>query len=715
MNVAPPKYAKITGSCLSAILLLLATVQMRSIHAQTNTDSLYQVAHNPDVPSSSRLLAYRDYILATLYDNTSEALPSLRDYLQLSIQFADSVRIAHAYHCLGFYYRKSGEMLRADTAIGNSLAVARLCGNKYYVVNAYIDQALMLEERGNYRQALLRYTQALDSARIFNEPVMEARAHINLGNLYEIQGDYLLAQDHLQRALSLCEKKKIVGFVASTLLSLGNINATIHNDVEAENYYRKAMEASRQRNNNNTLQQVLMAYARLYTRQENSVAARDMLRQLLQFTITLPNVREQARARYLLANHYLQTAQKDSAIHYLDQALQLLDSFPNTLEKASALVIWGNLNMQEGNYEAAQQHCNEAYSVNRQINDISLQKDACLCLFEVHKQLGQTAQALTYYEEYHRLQQQQTNTPLIKQLLQKQLATALEHRLEMDSLSNAQAVQLINIRHEEELKTQTFRNRIALAAAGILVLVSFVLWRAYRRNRQQKQALEKMDRLNKQVFSIIAHDFKGPLLSMNLLAENLDSQPNYLPNMAGYAADIRHQVAQTSHIIDNLLNWARAELQLNLEENTQAYPEAIANEMIQTFAQKLEAKKLTVHNQLPKETSVNLHPDLLRIVFRNLLSNAIKYSQPGSNITFQYSENTRQIHLADEGMGLSETQQQALFKAPVFSNLGTNHETGFGIGLYITAELLQKRNWQLTVKSKLNAGSTFTLIPENGG
>ncbi|MGD1848178.1 MAG: tetratricopeptide repeat protein [Salibacteraceae bacterium] len=685
------------------------------IQANPKVDSLYAIVQDEESEPDQRLLAFRNYILATLYDNTAEALPDLQDYLQLSIQYSDSVRMAHAYHCLGFYHRKKGDLAQADSAIARSLWIAQASENRYYLLNAYIDQACLLEERGAYATATQLYQSILDTAVHYREFVMEARAHINLGNLYEVQGSYLEALDHLQRALQLCEQKKIVGFLASTLLSLGNINAAIGDLSAAEGYYQQAIAVSEKQHNNNTFQLALIEYADLLQKQERSALARQTLQQLLQLSERLPNRREQARAHYLLAEHYLETKAVETAKGHQQKALQLLGSYPNALETAYAHQVSGRLFLQTNANREAQNHCLQADSINRQYNDVELQKSICWCLYEAYKRQQKMAEALGYYEAYSSIVAQQSNTPMVKQLLQKQLETQLQHRLQLDSLQQKAHLQLLQVQHDQEIRLQWTITAVVMLAGALLSFLSLVLWRAYQRNRQQKESLEKMNRLNKQVFSIIAHDFKGPLISMNMLADNLGQKQLNEPSLQRYLRDIRDQVAQTTHIIDNLLNWARAELQLQLHENQLASPHTIAQELIRSGSQKIEAKALKVENLIPPGLEVNLHPDLMRIVLRNLMSNAIKYSHPQGSISLEYLAHSHQLKISDEGVGLSIDQQQHLLKDPVYSQLGTHHETGFGIGLYITSELLLRKGWRLAITGAPGAGCTCFISMPIGG
>ncbi len=107
--------------------------------------------------------------------------------------------------------------------------------------------------------------------------------------------------------------------------------------------------------------------------------------------------------------------------------------------------------------------------------------------------------------------------------------------------------------------------------------------------------------------------------------------------------------------------------------------------------------------------TLEIHPDLLRILLRNLINNAIKYSFPGGKIEISYDTASKQLSVRDSGVGMSSETMSQLMKAPIYSKLGTARESGFGIGLYVTAELLRKIGWTLFAESELNHGSVFIV------
>lgn len=270
---------------------------------------------------------------------------------------------------------------------------------------------------------------------------------------------------------------------------------------------------------------------------------------------------------------------------------------------------------------------------------------------------------------------------------------------------------------KEKSATETRLKNYALIVLFLLVLVvliiAFFALQTRKRNRllkAQKEEVDRLNKLNRKIFSVISHDFNAPLVSMNLLLNILKSR-NYQPEeLDEYADDISNQISQSKLILENLLSWARAEL--NMQQLPGKEPgsnvHTVVNEVIGQFRNTAEDKHLTIVNAIPDNVRVNVLTDILKIIFRNLLSNAIKFSHSGQTVTFGMNPD-KTFFIKDEGVGIDPVRMEQLFYEAVGNKLGTSNETGFGLGLYMTYELVSRSGGKIMVKSKPGKGSIFIL------
>jgi two-component system sensor histidine kinase VicK len=97
-------------------------------------------------------------------------------------------------------------------------------------------------------------------------------------------------------------------------------------------------------------------------------------------------------------------------------------------------------------------------------------------------------------------------------------------------------------------------------------------------------------------------------------------------------------------------------------------------------------------------------------VLSNLLSNAVKYSPKGTRILVNCQKIGSQVQVSveDEGLGIRPEEQSRLFDRyyRVESNR-TRNVSGFGIGLYLCSEIIQRHNGNIWIQSQPGKGSTF--------
>ncbi|MCW3084598.1 MAG: hypothetical protein JWP12_1964 [Bacteroidetes bacterium] len=273
---------------------------------------------------------------------------------------------------------------------------------------------------------------------------------------------------------------------------------------------------------------------------------------------------------------------------------------------------------------------------------------------------------------------------------------------------------------ESQLKLRNYMFVVLFLLVLVVVIIALFARQTAKRNTQlklQKEEVERLNKLNQKIFSVISHDFHAPLMSMNLLLKILKSLNYQKEDLDEYATDISNQISQSKLILENLLSWARAELNMQ-----QPFPgmkissnvHTVVEEVIPHLQSPAVEKKLTIVNNIPEGINVGMLPDILKIIFRNLLSNAIKFSYTNGSIEFGMDPTDRTFFIKDNGVGIDPKKLELLFKEAVGNKLGTSNETGFGLGLYMTYELVHKSNGKIMVKSEQGKGTIFILaLPGN--
>lgn len=233
--------------------------------------------------------------------------------------------------------------------------------------------------------------------------------------------------------------------------------------------------------------------------------------------------------------------------------------------------------------------------------------------------------------------------------------------------------------------------------------------------RQRNYQLEKLNEATNKIYSVIGHNLKTPLSSIlgvsDLMLMDIEDS-DFDKEVEDNLKIIRESSIKMSDLLQNLLRWARiqtCDLSINREEFSL---NETVNDTIDLLSLSVEQKDLTI--SLVNEEPVKVYADepLIATVIRNFLSNAIKFSEEGDTIEIdlESDDDSWQVSVSDEGIGISEEDQEKLFHDhDHLSKHGTNNEKGSGLGLQLCKELAEMHGGAITVNSTLGEGSTFTL------
>lgn len=225
---------------------------------------------------------------------------------------------------------------------------------------------------------------------------------------------------------------------------------------------------------------------------------------------------------------------------------------------------------------------------------------------------------------------------------------------------------------------------------------------------------KKQEELRKNDFiAMVSHELKTPLTSIRtyiqvLLAKSKNEEDVFKMN-ALTRADA--QAKKMTSMIHDFLSLARLEegkIRITKEEFE-------LHDLIEEIAS--DAQFLTTSHNVKvvdcKDIRINADRDKIGQVLINLLSNAIKYSPKGGTIIIgcAKNDNNLKIYVSDEGVGISANDQKRLFdKFYRVKDEKIKTISGFGIGLYLVAEILRYHNTEIKVESMEDVGSTFYFM-----
>ncbi|MBN8704947.1 MAG: tetratricopeptide repeat-containing sensor histidine kinase [Bacteroidetes bacterium] len=313
-----------------------------------------------------------------------------------------------------------------------------------------------------------------------------------------------------------------------------------------------------------------------------------------------------------------------------------------------------------------------------------------------------------------------------------EMADTLEertNRMELLRMANnlayhKQQADLIKLTSEMKEKDKEKSNLRIILFSGLVftLILGFVLFKLQRKNRllklkttlieAQQEELLSVNAAKDKLFSIIAHDLRGPVSGIQQGLELVNENEMTEKERLTYLATLQQSVAQVYNTLDNLLIWANQQFTDPESHAVVVWIPDLIGELLSLYSRLLSDKNISVETQLDDSHLVYADENELRVILRNLISNAIKFSQPGGKVRIQTRIEDEWLiaTISDSGIGMSDVQIRSLFrKDKIESRFGTKNEKGVGLGFKLCLEFAKKNGGELLVESKPGEGSQFSL------
>lgn len=253
-----------------------------------------------------------------------------------------------------------------------------------------------------------------------------------------------------------------------------------------------------------------------------------------------------------------------------------------------------------------------------------------------------------------------------------------------------------------------------------IYLDGFITDVSARRNAEdnlQKAAddLAELNATKDRFFSLLAHDLQNPVYAIISLSEFISE--NYQKFDAREIEDAMLQVNSAARgiytLLENLLDWARLQSG-ELESQTEfvSLSKAISY-AVDHHARAASQKGIALEIEQDSDVMVECDLRLLTSILRNMISNALKYSYPKSSVkvVLRKYEGRAEISVIDNGVGIARKHLEKIFRIDnELRQYGTANESGSGLGLILVSSFARLIGAEVKVESKLNHGSTFTLL-----
>jgi signal transduction histidine kinase len=227
----------------------------------------------------------------------------------------------------------------------------------------------------------------------------------------------------------------------------------------------------------------------------------------------------------------------------------------------------------------------------------------------------------------------------------------------------------------------------------------------------QKKELERLNSEKDKLFSIVSHDIRMPLNSIQGYLEMLSEHDLDEEEKEYLKQQLLQLTRDTSDMVFNILSWSKTQMEGSYVELAELNVSEALKEGLNI--EKNAAKRKGVELVIETDNNLNILADknMFQLVVRNLVNNAIKFTQNGGLITLTTQKKGEDccISIKDNGLGIHPEQQENLFKLKAISTYGTNNERGIGLGLLLCKEFTDLQGGKIWFERNTDKGSNFFL------
>lgn len=587
---------------------------------------------------------------------------------------------------------------------------------------------------GNFDEAEKYLIKSIGNYEIVKKIPSKIGSQQVLGEIYLKTGDFARAYElffgayqHLDYVLS---ERGTKNYLAQYYVNMGEIHFNIGHMEMALHFYDSATLTAREIEIQNKTALANTHIGRVYFNTNNLDTA-------AYFFSEAHNYYQKTGSKYNIANLLNMLGMVSEkrgdfrqAIHQYRQALAINKEIENAFGLAQNHINLASCFKTTGNLNALKKELDQGiiYAKDVDVDPLLLRYYSYYIYYA--EQSGQHEVAHEYFNAYIPLSRQINEKTQVN--LSRLLIGLYTNKLAREAKLHNQQLQLTKL--EAQRSDSQNKQLVIISTLILLVLIliaTLLINRIMTTRKLEKRVNERTRELRKneqklieisetkdRLYSIIAHDLKSPFNSLigfsNLLHDEYDDFSE--EERKQFIEIVRNNAEEIFALLENLLDWTRKSSHKLKFKPIRIDLHQIVKQSAQLQEKNAGMKKITIKNNIPKNTFVLADENMLMTIIRNLTSNAIKFTNENGEISFSISRADGFVActVADNGIGMSQQTIDSLFDLTKnVKKKGTANEKGTGLGLMLCKDFIERNSGRFQIESRENVGSKFTFsLPE---
>ncbi len=624
-------------------------------------------------------------------------------------------------------------------------AMAKAGTPKYLtVVGEQINKiGAQMRNEARYALAIRLHKKALEIGKATGNKHLMMLSCNDLGVVYRRIDSYQKAMEYHLKALRLANETKDSVSMAMAVNSIGNVYLMLENYSKALQYFKKSLRLEQNRKNPIGIAINLNNIAHVYEAKGQLDKALKYYELSLDINRNIHSKRGIAINSNNIASLLSKQGKYQDALAYSKKAIRLAGIIKDYENLAYAYIQTGALYSALKKYNQAFEYLAPGIALAKRIQARSILEKGYNTLFNTYLGMKKYEEAINYLKLKQAYHDSLINLEVKKNIARLQIQFDTERQKNEIQLEQ-QKTKIAQL----QLKKQRYLLYFTWSAVAILLIIlAFVSFYLYNKNRQNILLLEKtkaleaaqkeLEKTNRSLqeaikkaensaraktnfLANISHEIRTPLNSVIGFSDLLFSLTND-EKQKSYLQTIKSSGESLLALINDILDLSKIEEgNINLEFK-ETNIRKIVEDVFSIFSLEAAEKGLHLLTEVEENVPANLifEEARLRQILLNLVGNAIKFTTEGSITIHVYARPeeksdklTLTVEVIDTGPGISPEDQETIFMP--FHQAHTAQKTqGAGLGLSITQRLVKAMNGEIKLVSSPGKGSRFVTVFHN--
>ncbi|WP_147678708.1 tetratricopeptide repeat-containing sensor histidine kinase [Algibacter pacificus] len=577
----------------------------------------------------------------------------------------------------------------------------------------YLNKGGYYSGTGQQELAIKCFTKAISKAKKTNalEIILESKSE--LGNEYAFQDEYAKALQEYLSGIEIAKENNSTSYLSVYYINLSVLYSSQKEYNQTIYFLNKAMKLNKIKGDKRLTGITLSNLAYTYVEIGDIANASIHVDECISIFENLKLHHWLTYAYEIKANIYIEQNQFSNALMWLKKSEGINEKIDQKRYKIELYTLMAQAYFGLNNYELSESYAMKALKLSKEFNSLVNRNDILDILFKIKKITGDLFAALSYLEELKAIADTININNNKKELRILKTNQAFKQEKE----------QYILINKERRIKHRSYIFIAVLIILSFLTVIIILKKNNKTQSRLNQKLLENTKALEKnqkhlnevnatknKLFSIIAHDLRGPINTFKSLFDLFFSSDLTAKEFITFMPQIGKNIDSIAFTLNNLLTWGQTQMNGLVTKPSVTAVKTLVDENIRLLSKQAEEKHIQIIGAISSKVIVWCDRNQIDIVIRNLISNAVKFTPIQGTITISAIDKKEawELQVKDTGVGMDSKTLSNIFKDKfTSSSYGTMNEKGTGLGLKVCKEMVKNNGGQIWVESVLNQGTSF--------